>query len=161
MPAWPPCLPPMSCWPSKSFALAIRELRLSADLEAGDRPALCGHRRWSFACVTAYQGCVSASLCPHYAALVQPGAKIRFLFQENRQFAIDRLLRCPTGHRRVRDQLNSQALLIQMPGHDCRPGFVRRSAFADGIGIADSDVTNPIVFFCANARHGQQDNQTH
>src|SRR6266508_5801235 len=33
----------MSCWPSKSFSLAIRELRLAADLGAGDRPA-CARR---------------------------------------------------------------------------------------------------------------------
>src|SRR5438034_10508589 len=29
----------MSCWASKSFSRAIRELRLAADLGAGDRPA--------------------------------------------------------------------------------------------------------------------------
>jgi hypothetical protein len=38
-----------------------------------------GDRRWSFDCVTACQGCVSANLCPRCAALVQPSAKIRLL----------------------------------------------------------------------------------
>jgi hypothetical protein len=77
MPAWPPCLPPMSRSPSKSFALAI--LRTPV-----------GHRSWSWRCrqcpgpplivrlrVTACQGCVSANLYPRCAALVQPGAKIQ------------------------------------------------------------------------------------
>jgi len=32
----------MSCWPSKSFALAICELRLTAGPAAGDRPASAG-----------------------------------------------------------------------------------------------------------------------
>src|SRR5436190_11386659 len=36
---------------------------------------MCRDRRWSFDCVTACQGCASASLCPRCAALVQPSAK--------------------------------------------------------------------------------------
>ena len=64
-----------SCWPSKSFALAICELRLATDPGAGDRPAMCRDRRWSFDCVTACQGCVLANLCPRCAALARPSAK--------------------------------------------------------------------------------------
>jgi hypothetical protein len=57
----------------------VWHIALAADLGAGDRPAICRDRRWSFACVTACQGCVLANLCPRCAALVQPSAKIQLL----------------------------------------------------------------------------------
>ena len=62
--------------------LAIRELRLAADLGAGHRPA-CARSTvgrsaaLQFGCVTVCQGCVSATPCPRCAALVQPSAKIQ------------------------------------------------------------------------------------